>query len=146
MTGVRVKVDNDLGGIGIYHKEYICTQRQKVRLYIRGVVTRICVGTWVQLNFTLLGVDDVKFLSPNYKVYECNDVRDVLVVVSSNNRIYNKALVDEEVNDPGGVLITETPEIITVSMGEQLYVNHVFKGIGGDVLPFCLFKMHNHQW
>ena len=66
----------------------------------------------------MLGVDDVKFLSPNYKVYECNDVRDVLVVVSSNNRIYDKALVDKEVNDPGGVLITETPEIITVSMGE----------------------------
>ena len=40
----RVKVDNDLGGTGIYHEESICTCKEKRRFYGWGTVMRICVG------------------------------------------------------------------------------------------------------
>ena len=47
-TGLRVKVDNNFGGIGIYHEEYIRIFREKGRVYGRGTRTRICVGAWVR--------------------------------------------------------------------------------------------------
>ena len=34
-------------------------------------------------------------------------------------------------NDPDGVLIIETPEIILVSTGEELYSNHIIYGLVG---------------
>ena len=34
-------------------------------------------------------------------------------------------------NDPDGVLITETPDIIVVSTGEELYANHIIYGLVG---------------
>ena len=46
--GLRVKVDNDLGGTGIYHKEFICTWKEKRRVYCWGTDMRICVGECVQ--------------------------------------------------------------------------------------------------
>ena len=64
----------------------------------------------------MLGVDDVKFAPPDDRVCEWNGVGYFLVFVPSNNGSCNKAPVDEVVNDPDGVLITETPEIILVSI------------------------------
>ena len=43
-TGLRVKVENGFGIIGISHKESICTWREKGRVYGRGTGMRICVG------------------------------------------------------------------------------------------------------
>ena len=42
--GLRSIVDNYFGGIGIPHKEYICTWREKGRFYDRETGTWICVG------------------------------------------------------------------------------------------------------
>ena len=51
--------------------------------------------------------------------------------VPSNNGICTKAHVDEAVNDPYVVLVKDTPEIIAVSTGEELYINHVIYGLVG---------------
>ena len=56
---LRVKVYNDLGGIGIHHKEAICTNRDKGRVYVRMEGARICVGARFQYISPLIGVDDV---------------------------------------------------------------------------------------
>ena len=45
--GLNVKLYHDLGGIEIYHEEFICTWRDKDRVYSRGVFTSICVGVRV---------------------------------------------------------------------------------------------------
>ena len=47
-TDLRVKVDNNFGGIGISHKESIYNFRDKGRFYDRRTGTRICVGARVQ--------------------------------------------------------------------------------------------------
>ena len=39
--------------------------------------------------------------------------------------------VDEAVNDPDGVLITETPEFIAVLTGYELNLNHDIYGLVG---------------
>ena len=41
--------------------------------------------------------------------------------------------VDEAVNDPDGVLITDTPEIVTVSTGEEFHTNYVIYGLLGTL-------------
>ena len=47
-TGIRFKLDNDLGGIGIFHEESICTKRDMGRVYGRATGTWVCVGAWVE--------------------------------------------------------------------------------------------------
>ena len=64
MVVLRLKLDDELGGIGISYEESICTWRKKGRVYDRSTGTRICVGEWVQFLFSLLGVDDLKFTPP----------------------------------------------------------------------------------
>ena len=71
---------------------------------------------WVQCIFPLLGVDDVKISSPDYKVCECNFVGDVLVSIQGNNGRRNQAPVDEAGDYPDVILITEASDYITVSM------------------------------
>ena len=44
---IRVKVYNDLVGIGISYEEAICTWRENRRIYGRMADMRICVGAWV---------------------------------------------------------------------------------------------------
>ena len=75
---------------------------------------RICVGEWFQRIYPLIGVDDVDFAPPYYKVCECNGVEDVLVFVPSNNGICTKVPVEEAGYDTDGTLIAETPEFTTV--------------------------------
>ena len=55
----------------------------------------------------MLGVYDVKFSSPDDKVCECNFVGNVLVLIPGNNGSRNQAPVDDAVDGPGGILITE---------------------------------------
>ena len=77
--------------------------------------TRMCVGAWFQLLFTLIGVDDVNFASPYHRVYKCNCVGDFLVIVSGKNSIFNQAPVGEAEYYPDGIFITEAPEFINLS-------------------------------
>ena len=61
------------------------------------------------MHFALLGVDDVNFSLPDDKLFKWNGVRDVLVLVPINNGVCVEAPIYEVVNDPDGVLVTETP-------------------------------------
>ena len=94
VAGLRVKLDDNFGGVGIPHEESIFTFGYKGRVYCKGSSIRICFGAWVQCIFPLLGVDDVKISSPDYKVCECNFVGDVLVSIQGNNGRRNQAPVD----------------------------------------------------
>ena len=67
---------------------------------------RICVGAWFQRIYPLIGVDDVDFAPPYYKVCECNGVEDVLVFVPSNNGRCTNVTVDDTANNTNGILIT----------------------------------------
>ena len=87
-----------------------------------------CMGP---MPFSLLGIDDIKCSPPDDKICKGGGVRDVIVFVSSKNMGCTKAPVDEAVNDLDGVLITDTPDIITVSMGEELHTNYVIYGLLG---------------
>ena len=71
--------------------------------------TRMCVGAWFQLLFTLIGVDDVNFASQYDKVYKCSCVGDVIVIISGKNSVFTQAPVDEAGDDPDGIFITEAP-------------------------------------
>ena len=102
---IIIKLDNNFGAILISHEESIYALREKGRVYGRRKITSICVGTGAQWFLPFLGVDYVKFLSTDDKVRECNCVRDVLVLLSGNNRMCNKAHVDEAGDDPYGILI-----------------------------------------
>ena len=82
-----------------------------------GAGTRTCVGTWFQCLFSLLGFDGVSFVPPYEKVCKGGCVIDVIVFAPINNMGCTKAPVDETINEPDGVLITETPEVIVVSTG-----------------------------
>ena len=75
--GIRVKVNNNFGGIVIFHEEYICNLRDTWRVYDRGTYTRICIGAWAQQLSPLIGVNYVNFESPDENVYEWNFVEDV---------------------------------------------------------------------
>ena len=54
VAGFRVKVCNDLGGIGISYEEFICAWRYKGRVYGSRAGARICVDAWFQLSFPCL--------------------------------------------------------------------------------------------
>ena len=56
--------------------------------------------------------------------------------VPSNNGICTKAPIDEAGNDPDGILITETPEFITVSKVEELNTNSCSLWFDGDFITF----------
>ena len=58
------------------------------------------------------------------------------MLVSGNNSSCTKEPVDKVVYDPDGRLITETPEFIAVSMGEELNMNHVICGLLGTFYLF----------
>ena len=51
--------------------------------------------------------------------------------VPSNNGICAKEPFDGAINDPDGTLITETPEFIAVSTGEEFNSNYVIYGLVG---------------
>ena len=51
------------------------------------------------------------------------------MIVPGKNRICTNALADEAVDDPDDILIIETPEITTVSTGEDFNVDHVIYGL-----------------
>ena len=55
------------------------------------------------------------------------------MLVPGNNRSCTKAPIDEAVDDPYGILITETPEFIAVSTGNELNADHVVSGLVGKV-------------
>ena len=62
----------------------------------------------------MLGVDDVKFLSPGDKVCEWNCVGSLIVLVSGNNMSCNKAPSDQAGGEPDGILVLEAPELINL--------------------------------
>ena len=76
-------------------------------------------------------VDDVKVSSADYKVCEWNGVGYVIAFVPGNNWICTKEPVDEAGNDTDGILITETPEFITMSTEEEFKNDHVIYGLVG---------------
>ena len=76
------------------------------------------------MTFDLLGVDGIDFSSPDYKFSKSNGVRDVFVLVPSNNQGCTKAHVDKAGSDTYGVLSEEVPESIIFPMGEDLDVEH----------------------
>ena len=92
---------------------------------------RICLGAWHQCPFQFLGVDDIKFSPPYDKVCEWNCVGYVLVFVPRINGKSTRVPVDEAINYPDGILITEKPEFIAVYMGDELNANHVIYGLVG---------------
>ena len=67
---------------------------------------RICVCAWVQCIFTLLGVDDIHFVSLNDNVCKWNWVVDVLVLIPGNNGSCTQAPVDDAGDNIYGILIT----------------------------------------
>ena len=79
----------------------------------------------------MLGVDDVNFISLDDKVCEFNFLGYVIVLVPGKNGSCTKAPVDEVVDDPDEILITETPEFIVVYTGEEFNKNHVIYGLVG---------------
>ena len=50
------------------------------------------------------------------------------MLVPRKNGMCAKAHVDEAVNDPDNVVVTETPWVISVTTGEELYADHVLNG------------------
>ena len=85
VAGFRVKVCNDLGGIGISYEEAICAWRYKGRVHGRRTGARIYNVVWVQCLFALLGIDDVDF-SPQYdKFRKRYGVKYVIELVPSSN-------------------------------------------------------------
>ena len=70
-------------------------------------------------------VDDVNFESPYDKVYKCNCVGDVIVIITGKNRSFTQAPVDEAEDEPYGIFITESPEFITVSKRKELNAYNV---------------------
>ena len=93
--------------------------------------TRICVCEVVQCRFPLLGVSGVDFASRDDKVYYCNCVEDVIVVVTGNNSRCTKAPVYEAINEPDSIFITEAPYSINVSMGEKFNTECFLYGLVG---------------
>ena len=79
--GIRVKVYNNFGAVGISRVESIFILKVTVRVYSRGEGTSICVVVCVQCHFPLLGFVDVIFSSQDDKVCEWNCVVDVLVLI-----------------------------------------------------------------
>ena len=73
----------------------------------------------------MLGIDGIHFLSPDENVCERNYVRYVLTIVPGNNRSCTKVYINEAVNKIYGILITETPEFITIYTGYELNADHV---------------------
>ena len=60
------------------------------------------------------------------------------MLVPSNSGGFTKEHVDDEGNDPGGVLITETPDVIMLSTGENSDSNRNLHGLVGT---FYLSKL-----
>ena len=92
---------------------------------------KICVWCVVPMPFALLGVDDAKFAPPDDAFYKGGGVRDVLVLVPRNNGGCAEVPVDEAGNGPDGVMVTEKPQVISVTMGEELDVDHAIQGLMG---------------
>ena len=105
--------------------------RNKGRIYVRGIVTRIRAGACVQCISPFIVVDDVKFSSANDKVCECNCVGYFIFPLPDNKGVFAQAPVDEAGDDPDGILIAESPEFITVSTAEKLNADHVIYGLVG---------------
>ena len=80
----RVKVDNDLGGISIYHKESIFPWREKRLANGKREGAIICVGAWFQYLLVLLVVYYVNFAPPGDKFWKGGGVKYVLVLIPSN--------------------------------------------------------------
>ena len=74
----RVKLDNDLGGISISHKESIFPWREKRLANGKREGAIICVGAWFQYLLVLLVVDDVNCAPPGNKFWKGGGVRDVI--------------------------------------------------------------------
>ena len=124
VVGLMVKLDNDIGGIGISNEESILSWIQSERFYGMSTDINICVGAWLQCLLSLLVFDDVRFAPSDDKVYKYDGVRDVFVFVPSNNLICTNAPVDCTIHVSDVVLIKEKPEVIKVSIGEGLYVKN----------------------
>ena len=65
----------------------------------------ICVDVWVKYLFLLLVDYDVNFTSTDDKVCERNFVGDFIVLIPSNNRIFNYAPVDAAAYEPYCIMI-----------------------------------------
>ena len=72
----------------------------------------------------MLGVDDIHVLPLYDKVCGWNFVGDVLVFLPRNNGRCTKSPIYEAVDYPDGILITERPDLISVSTGEGFNTNH----------------------
>ena len=92
--------------------------RDKGRVYGGGSGLSICVVSWDQCLFPFLLVYDLNVVSPDENVCGCNCVLYVILSIPDNNGSCTQAPVDEAGYDPDGILITEAPDFITVSMGE----------------------------
>ena len=76
-------------------------------------------------------VDDVNFTSPDDKVCEWNCVWGIIGIIPVKNGSCNQAPADEAGYYPDGILISEAPELITVSTGDKLNAEHVLYGLVG---------------
>ena len=77
----------------------------------------------------MVGVENVDFVSPDYRFTEGYFVLDVIVEIKGNRR--------EHANDPVytagkyiyGVLLEMAPYLVVMSTGEYFYVDHIIDGL-----------------
>ena len=60
-------------------------------------------------------VDYIHFASSYDKVFKCNCVGDVLVIIPGKNSSFNQAPADEAGDDSDCIFTTEAPELINLS-------------------------------
>ena len=90
----------------------------------------------------MVGVDDVDFASPDETFPEGGLLLDVIVGIPGKNGVRANAPVEKSANDPGGVLIETSPNIIVVATGEELDVDvdHIL-----DVLMWMFYRTIDRQ-
>ena len=76
----------------------------------------------------MLGVDDVNFVTPDDKFWKEDGVIYLLLHAPRKNGICAKVPVYEAVNNPKGLLASETLQVTSVPTAEKFYADHVLIG------------------
>ena len=77
----------------------------------------------------MVGVDNVDFVSPDYRFTEGYFILDVIVEIKGNIREHANDTVDTAGKYIYGVLLSMVPDLVVVSTGEYFYVDHIIDGL-----------------
>ena len=77
----------------------------------------------------MVGVDNVDFVSPDYRFTEGYFVLDVIVEIPGNRKEHVNYPVDESCNYKQSALLAMALELVVVSTGEYFYVDHIIDGL-----------------